>query len=341
MERTESEEVGKKLAQQASVLCDQLEALAPDEGAALALYSRAATVSLWAAMACVDVRLLDKIIDIGFYLMIAAGRNPERLFPPARTLLETMTFMAWCHLERFAYRLDVFDLEEANRYASDALTLGEGQEVPQPTTTRAETIIACAAERRYQLGGSAALLDQAITRLEHAISLQPDANAMASLASCLRQRAEVAGGEAALRDLQEAGGLLAGLVNLQSGMPQIPVSPLLRAQWLAELALVHCTASQLFESAAELEIAKKLCQEALEEWPGSGAARLATAIVVGRKHSSIRVRPLGLGGRPNNTWISLQAAETLAGLAAASGSATDAVWSSRIAWRILQQAIDK
>lgn len=338
MEAADRDALADDIAQQAAALCDGVEAAAPDEGLALARFGRAATVSMWDAMVRVDVNALDRIIDIGFYVMIAAGRNPARLFPPAPDLLETLTFMAWCHLERFAYRLAVFDLEEAQRYAEDALTLG-GAAIAGPAMIRAESVIAGVALRRYELVGDPAQLDDAIARLGPAVELVADANAIATLASCLRRRAATVDDEAALRHLQDAGGLLAGLVDPVSGPPPLPALPLLRARWLAELAQVHAAASKRWASAADLRRARELVRDALQSWPRCAEARLADATIEGSIEAYGRV--VELAKRPSDTSVVLPAAETLAALAAASGRVDGyATRVAEFAWKMLQQAID-
>src|SRR5258705_10486310 len=92
------QEIVESLAKQAAESRQKVDSVAPDEGVALAFFGRAATVSLWAAAAGEDIDQLDAIIDLGYYVMIAAGRNPALLFPPARSLLETMTFTALAQL---------------------------------------------------------------------------------------------------------------------------------------------------------------------------------------------------------------------------------------------------
>jgi len=288
-------------------------------------------------MVRVDVNPLDKIIDIGFYVMVAAGRDPTRLFPPAADLVETLTFMAWCHLERYTYRLGVFELDEAQRYAEDALTLG-GTLICGPTMIRAKSVIAGVALRQYELTGDSIRLDDAIAQLGPAVELISDANAMATLASCLRRRANNVDKEAALRDLQQAKGLLACLVDPVSGPPPMPVLPLLRARWLAEFAQVHA-AWQRVDSAADLRSARDLVDEALRAWPESGEARLADAAIEGSVEAYGRV--VELARRPSDTSIVLPAAETLAMLSAGSGRVDAyATQVAGLAWQLLQQAID-
>ena len=338
MEAADRGALAEHLAQQAAALCNELEAAAPDEGLALARFGSGATVSMWDAMVRTDVGPLDRIIDIGFYVMIAAGRNPARLFPPEPGLLETLTIMAWCHLERFAYRLAVFDLDEAQRYAEDALTLG-GANVAESTLMRAKSALAGVALRRYELTGDATRLDDAIARLGPAVELVADANSMATLASCLRRRAATLADEAALRDLQDAAGLLAGLVNPVSGPSPVPVMRLLRARWLAELAQVHAALSRRFNGAADLGRARELVRAALQSWPRCGEARLADAAIEGSVEAYGRV--VDLARQRSDTSIVLPAAETLAALAAASRRVDGA--STRVAefaWTMLQQAID-
>ncbi|MBC7485126.1 MAG: hypothetical protein H7337_25215, partial [Rhizobacter sp.] len=293
---------------------------------------------MWDAMVRTDVGPLDRIIDIGFYVMIAAGRNPARLFPPAPSLLETLTFMAWCHLERFAYRLAVSDLDEAQRYAQDALTLGSA-ELAEPTLIRAESALAGVALRRYELTGDAARLDDAIVRLGPAVELMEDANSMATLASCLRRRASTRTDEAALRDLQDAGGLLARLVEPASSLPPVPVMPLLRARWLSELAQVHAAASRRVNGEADVKRARELVREALQSWPRCGEARLADAAIEGNVEAYGRV--VELASQPSDTSIVLPAAETLVALAAASGRVDRHITRvAEFAWKMLHQAID-
>ncbi|HKV77588.1 MAG TPA: CHAT domain-containing protein [Candidatus Sulfotelmatobacter sp.] len=330
------QEVVESLARQAEELRKKVNSVAPDEGAALAVFGDAATVSLWAAAAGEDIDQLDAIIDQGYYVMIAAGRNPVRLFPPARTLLDTMTFCAWSHLERFKFRLDVFDLDEAHRYATDALTLGQEKGLPDATAIRAETVIACVAFLRFQLGGKPTLLAEAVERLEHSISLQPDVTAMVALANCLRHRAEVVGCDHALDDLNHAAALLRNVVDPETELSRIPVYPVLRAQWLAELGLVHLSAARLFKSARELQAAKELCRAAIEEWPSSAPARFAFALAEDTQAAYLDVLHL----RNRNAWIALPAAEALTRVAVASGRPEDAVRPSKFVWDILQQAID-
>jgi hypothetical protein len=109
------DDLAGSLAEQAADLIGQVDGVAPDVEKALALFGRAATVSSWAAAADESVGHLDAIIDQGYFLVTAAGRRPRLLFPPAPSLLEAMSFLAWSYLERFEFRLDFFDLDEAHR----------------------------------------------------------------------------------------------------------------------------------------------------------------------------------------------------------------------------------
>lgn len=336
MERTQPA-LADSLARQAAQLRAELASVSPNDKEALALFGRAATLSQWAALAAEDVTHLDEIVAAGFDIISAAGENLELLFPVDPDLLDTMTFVAWSYLERFDYRLDIYDLDEAQRYATDALKLAEGDQIREDLRIRAQTVIACAALRRFELNGDRALLDDAVTRLACSIDLQPDPIAMAALATCLRYRADLSQPEAALDDLNRAGDLLANLIDPETGPPAIPIYPLLRAQWIAELGLVHLTASRLFASSGELDTARELVSAAIETWPSSPEALMAFAEVESTEQNYKRVLKLN----KTNARIALQAARRLTDQAVAAGVAEDVVKPAQYVWDLLQQAVDR
>jgi CHAT domain len=334
MDRAQAE-LAESLANEALRLQAGINSAAPDVGKALALFARAATVSLWASAAAENVQCLDDMVDLGFLLMRQAGRNTAYLFPAAPDLLNTMTFTAWCHLERFDYRLDVHDLDEANRHASNALELGDEDPIPEDIGIRAQTVIARTACRRFQIVGDVSLLDGAVTRLEAAVALQPDVTAMAALATCLRHRARVSELEAAQADLNRASGLLSSLANPETGPLPIPIYPVLRSQWIAELGLVHLAASELLANPAELERARELTSAAARIWPTS-AALWAFAEV-----ESAEQPYLQLIQRTKTRWSALQAAMQLARLAVSSGIVKEVIKPAQFACTLLDQVIER
>ena len=308
-----------------------------NEEQALKVFGHAATVTQWAAAATNDVSYLDSILAIGSDLLLAASLDSALLFPMSMDLIDAMTFVAWCHLERFDYRLDLLDLDEAERYTVDALKLAVDTNLSESINIRAQTVVARARFCRFDLNGDRSVLDDAVAGLESVTELQLDPIAMAALATCLRRRAEISQPEVAIDDLNKAAELLITLADSDTGPPEITIYPLLLAEWLSELGLVHLTASRLFGEAEKQEQAQRLVSEATDIWPNSPAVLLAFAKVEPSEASYAKVLQL----TKTKARIALEASRLLTDLALDSGVPERIIRPASYTWELLQQVINE
>ena len=330
-------EVAVRLAREAKGLRDDLLAAPAIDG--LAGFGRAATVSGWAAMAGRDVRELDAIVEMGVLAIRAAAESPDFPFADMTDLLDVLTFTAWSYLDRFDYRLDVHDLDEADRYAEQALTLalGDATPVPDPIWIRAQTVHARAADLRFELDGDPAHLDGAIERLESTLERDLDPVSMAALARVFRHRAAVSLPDRARVDLGKAVDLLETLLDPDGGPPEIHITPLFRAGWMAELGLVYLAAHRSSGHAPYLERARELATAGLESWPSSAEVALALADIEGTTAAYRRVWPLAA----TDAWCFLRASCRLARLSVGIGPPVAVGGAARSALDLLNEVLDR
>jgi hypothetical protein len=296
------------------------------EEAQFAEFSGAATVSHWAAALTDDVRHLDQILYIGINGLRSAASDGRLLVPPSEGLLEVLAFISWTHLERFDYRLELSDLSEAERYASQVIELPDARP-PMAAEVIARRVNAEAAIYRTSLDGASGRIRAHLGPLRKLVEEEPDALLMGTLAAALRTAIDVADpDDGAGADLNEAASLLAELIHPETAPPPIPVSHLLRARWTGELAAVHHTAFQLWDEQGELERAEALAALARESAPESASAALvaasispsADAYLDARELSKRRRRTLTfLGAAEGLTWYLLKEGDARVGQAGA------------------------
>jgi hypothetical protein len=329
-------DVAIRLAREAAELRADLLAAPPIDG--LASFGRAATVSQWAAMAGRDARELDAIVELGVRMIGIVAQSPGFLDSDVTDLCELLTFTGWCYLDRFEYRLDVLDLDEADRYAGQAIALANGSALPVPTWIRAQTVRARVADWRFELTGDSARLEGAIRLLEGTLERDSDPISMAALARALRHRAAFAAPDVARVDLSNAADLLETLIDPGTQPPPIPVYPILLAQWMAELGLVHLAAYQSSGQARYLDRARTLVRGSLETWPLSAEAALALADVEETGAAYRRVWHLATA----NAWAFLQASCRLAKLSERVATNVVAVGgAARSALDLLYQVVER
>jgi hypothetical protein len=304
----------------------------------LAAFGRASTVSQWAAMATRDVRELDATIRLGEHIIHKATGVEGFLHSDKTMLFEAMSFTAWCFLDRFDYRLDLHDLDEADRYAGQVLTIG-GEGLTDATWIRGQTVRARVGDRRYEIDHVPTHLEDAANRLDSALQRDLDPTSMAALARVFRHRSAIEKREDARLDLSRAVELLETLVDKGGGPPEIPVTPLLLAQWLAELGLVYLAAFRQSDQEQYRELAWDRVQAAVDSWPASAEATLAMATVANERTAYQRVWQVA----DKDAWVHLEASCALARLAAGPGPTDPAVVSggAKSALDLLHVVIDR
>ena len=270
---------------QAAAARDGLAGLDPTER--LAGYGRAATVSQWAAMAGRDVQVLDAAIRLGEDVIREATQVAGFERSDMTLLFEAMSFTAWCFLDRFDYRLDLHDLDEADRYARQVVTLGGADSLTDATWIRATNVRAGVGDRWYEIDRDPRRLDDAVADLESGLRRELDPTTMAALARVFRHRAEIEPGDAARIDLSNAVDLLETLLDPEGGPPQIHLTPLFRAHWQAELGLVYLAAYRQSDQEKYRDLAWQQVTAAVASWPESAEAALALATVA-NEHAAYR-----------------------------------------------------
>lgn len=274
----------------------------------LRLYHEAVTVTQWSSMLHQNVDELDEMLHIVLNGIRSATHAGRALFPLNEDLLAGLAGAALCHIERFDYRYEMSDLDEAERYAWQVLDLGAGREVDPTTYLGAYLALGRSAGRKTALGLDPQAVHRAIPGLRDCVERYSDAFAMAVLARCLR--ISVADPEMTAEDavaaLSEAGGLLATL--LAHPAPDIPVAGLLSGQWLAELALVHYAAHVLSGSEPEREAAVQYAAYAMNADPRGPEVALVAAVIDGNAAGYRRAMHLAT----RNAFVFVQATAGLA-----------------------------
>jgi hypothetical protein len=304
------QELTARITQEAGSLRADLAALPPT--GRLPTFGRAATVSQWAAMAGQDVRELDAIIQLGEDAIRDATKVAGFADADMTPVCEAMSFMAWCFLDRFEYRLDLHDLDEADRYADQALTLGDMDSLSDPTWIRAQTVRARVTDQWFEIDGDPERLGNAVQLLETTLERDLDPSSMAALARVFRHRAGTVTREDARVDLSNAVDLLETLVDPTSGPPEIQMTPVFRAKWLAELGLIYLAAYHLSGQEKYRNLALDRTTTALDSWPVSADAALAVARVADEPTAYKRVWQVS----DTNAWVFLKASCELARSAA-------------------------
>ena len=190
----------------------------------LTLYPGSVTMTQWSTMLHQNVDELDEMLHIILNGIRTATHAGRALFPLNEHLLAALAGAASCHIDRFDYRYEMSDLDEAKRYAIQVLDLGAGRELEPSVAVGAHLVLGRVSIRRSQLGIDPEAVHRIIPALRECINQYGDALAIATLAICLRVSVAhpETTSEEAEQALSEAAGLLSTL--LQHPPPEIPVA---------------------------------------------------------------------------------------------------------------------
>lgn len=298
----------------------------------LRLYHDAVVVTLWSSMLQQNVAELDHMLHIILNGIRSATHAGRALFPLNEDLLAALAGAATCHIQRFDYRFEISDLDEAERHARQVLELGAGREIPPPVAVDVHLVLGRVAVRRSQLGIDPKAVHRVIPSLRECVDRYSDGLTMAVLATCLR--VSVAHPDTTAQDAQLALSEAAGLFHtlLSHPRPDIPVGDLLSAQWLTGLGLVHYAAYLLGSSEQDLQEARQLIDGAGSVDPRDPEVALAAALIDGTAAGYRRAMHLST----RNAFVFKQASALLAyallaegddeGVADASRSALDLLY---------------
>ncbi|TDQ00384.1 CHAT domain-containing protein [Labedaea rhizosphaerae] len=245
----------------------------------LRLYHDATVMTVWSSMLDQDVTVLDTMLHIVLNGIRSATHAGRALFPLNDDLLVALAAAATCHIERFDYRYELSDLDEAQRHAIQVLELGAGRDIPPSAAVDAHLVLGRVAVRRSQIGIDPEAVHRIIPALRDCVETYNDALTMAVLADCLR--VSVAHPDTTPEYAQSALSEAAGLFDtlLRSPRPDIPVGAQLSAQWLSGFGLVYYAAYLLGRSEDELEEARRLLGLAHDVDRNNPEVALALALV--------------------------------------------------------------
>jgi len=272
------------------------------------LFHDATVLTVWTSMLYQDVSVLDAMLHTILNGIRTATHGGEALFPVHDGLPTALAAAATCHLERFDYRYELSDLDEAERHALQALELCAGREVPSAVAVETHHVLGRVAVRRSQLGIDPEAVHRIIPALRDCVDTYSDALTMAVLANCLRVSVAHPDTttEYARSALSEAASLFHTL--LRHPPPDIPVASLLSAQWLSGLGLVYYSAYALGRSESELAQARELLDQARSVDPENPEIALAAAMLDGTADGYRRAMHLSR----RNAFVFAQASALLA-----------------------------
>jgi CHAT domain len=297
----------------------------------LRLYHDAVVMTVWSSMLQQNVAELDEMLHIILNGIRSATHAGRALFPLNEDLLAALAGAATCHIERFDYRYEISDLDEAERHALQVLELGAGREIPPPVAVGVHLTLGRVAIRRSQLRIDPEAVHRVIPALRDCVDRYSDALTMAVLATCLR--VSVAHPDTTAQEAQSALSEAAGLfdVLLRSPRPEIPVGALLSAQWLSGLGLVHYAAYLLGGAERDLEEARKLTGFANSVDPAGPEVALAAAFIEDTAAGYRRAMHLST----RNAFVFTQASAMLAYALLAEGNDTGVGEAARSALNVL------
>lgn len=300
-----------------------------------------------------DVNLLDQVISIGRNCAWGMIRHASYMFPPSQALLDTLACTAISYVNRFEYRLDLGDLDEATHLATQALDLVEPAEPAEPmqlTRLRAVLALARADMWRYLVLDDSAHIESAIKRLEES-SGPRDLISTGLLAECLRWRARTRPDGEAIQDLNRAAGLLDGLLDLRPNLPGIEWH---EARWGSVWGLIEGDLFRLTAGRAHLDRCVRLAGVAAEHvYPSTAAveaalleATLLHADATGMKRTkaerlAAEAVEVAIAAGSGRYWYALSSALRHAEWALPRGWNQPATTSARIAYDIIDQAINQ
>lgn len=318
---------------------------------ALERLPRAWTVSDYALLVLADVNMIDQAVHGCRETIWYASREAKFLFPPAPRLLDALSCAAMAHVSRFEYRMDLSDLDEAKFLARQVLALAREAGIEAGAWVRASMALAQADLWRYRVTGDTSGLDDAIEGLE--IPAQTgDPRIEGLLAECLQARAETAEQQQALEELDRARAILDRLLDPDYEIPNLKVLPWVEAHWGATLCRVELIAYELTGDEPHLAKAMHLGRTAISHVePSTAEAEEAhlSALLTWMTEAGVTAEAeevaaeqteIAIAAGTGQYWYALSSALMHADWSLQRGWSQPATTSARIAYDIVDQALD-